>query len=319
MRVVIGAPGREPMLAYRSRRDAPGEPERGFSALGRGLRRIGDPLRGVASTATITHAEFDNVTTAVTTAAIGGPFRGPVAAAERCDPAARRRRCQGLVPVRHRRGCRRRPDRPRRVRRRVHAGQRAVGRPRHGRRRRRPHHDPDGHAGRSSATSHSRAATSPGSAMATATRSSCTISSRRGRAAFDCERPARDLVDELALQPDGTVAISYGDRTGQRLGWAAPGSPASASSTVAWARRPGARRRAGALRARPVRAPVHGRARAAPARGRTGAAAGAVPGAAAARRRPRPRRDPRHLGRPVDAARLRPCARGPGRILVRPL
>ena len=35
---------------------------------------------------------------------------------------------------------------------------------------------------------------------------------------------ARDF-DELALQDDGTVAFSYGDRNGQRIAWATPGTP----------------------------------------------------------------------------------------------
>lgn len=226
VRVVVGAPGREPMLAYRVRPATARRTERGFSGTAAAFAASATRFAAIASTATVTHAEFDNVTTAVTTAAIGGPFRGPVAVLSGAIPRRGDAACQGAsyqyvtaVDVDDDRialgefadECT--PDNgPWDDRVTVYAG--------------------GGHTTIQTGTQGDiRDVALAGRYVAwvrDGDRDEVVVHDLDAGAAV-LHLTASDLratsIDELALQPDGTVAISYGDRTGRRLGWAAPGLP----------------------------------------------------------------------------------------------
>ena len=223
-RVVVGAPGREPLLAYRIRPATARRTERGFRHTTAAFAASATRFAAVASTATVTHAEFDHVSIAVTNAAVGGPFRGPLEL------------LSGAIPRRGDGPCRSELQHPQAVD--VDGDNIAVG--------------DFATACIGDAPWQDRVVVSgPGiqATLQTGTGGDMRDVALAGHYVGWIHSGDRDEVvvrnletgdtalrltdrdlhathiDELALQEDGTVAISYGDLNGQRLGWAAPGVP----------------------------------------------------------------------------------------------
>jgi hypothetical protein len=224
VRVVVGAPGREPMLAYRVAPATARRTERGFQRTAAAFAASATGFAAVVHTATVTHEEFDNVSTAIANAAVGGPFRGPPALLSGSIPRRADGRCRGEL------------QHPQAVD--IDGDNIAVG-------------DFASTCGSGAPWQARVVLSGPGvhATLETGTGGfmrDVAIAGRYLGWVHSGDRDelvvrnldtgdtvlrltARDLhathIDELALQADGTVAISYGGLTGQRLGWSAPGLP----------------------------------------------------------------------------------------------
>jgi len=225
VRVVVGAPGREPILAYRIRPATARLTERGFSGTAGSFAASSTRFVAVAHTSTITHSESDNVSIAVTKAAVGGPFRGPVEVLSGAIPTRGDSPCQGsyqyisAVDVDADRTaigeftdeCRR-DNGPWDDRVTVDAGGTRTTLP----------------TGQQGMIRDVALAGRYVAWVRQSDRDEVVVHDLESGAAV-LRVTARDLrgtrIDEIALQADGTVAIGYLDLAGQRLAWAVPGQP----------------------------------------------------------------------------------------------
>jgi hypothetical protein len=226
VRIVVGAPGREPLLAYRIRPATARRTDRAFMHIPAAFAASATTFAALMYTGTVTQSGSDSVSTAVTLAAVAGPFRGPVTALSGSIPARGDAPCRAphsspeAVDVDGDRiavgaaGYDCRPDSARPLSVTVYDGGRQSGVP-----------VPDGEirhvelAGRFVAWIHRGAVE--------------TLVVHDLESGVDVARvTTHDVgarsIDDAALQADGTVAFTHGgrrDRRGVRLGVLVPGLP----------------------------------------------------------------------------------------------
>jgi hypothetical protein len=230
-RVMSGAPGRAPVLVYRIAPATARKTTRGFMGYPATFAASSTTFAAFTHTSTVTDSGSDYVATGSTTAAIGGPFRGPVQVLAGCIPARGDLGCgescdhatgvtvdadRIAVAFERRDSC----DRP-------EAGVAWI-----------TLHAPDG------ARTIPAASGPPGAYVRDLRLAGQYLAwilwgEVHELVVFDLTKgavvarvTARDLgathIDELDLQPDGTVAFVYGGRRARRgvpLGWTAPGRP----------------------------------------------------------------------------------------------
>jgi hypothetical protein len=93
--VMMGAPGRAPVLVHRVAPATAHETERSFSGRKSAFAASATGFAALYTTATVVFAESDSVTIATTEAALAGPFHGPVGTVAGCFP---RRGDEGCPP-----------------------------------------------------------------------------------------------------------------------------------------------------------------------------------------------------------------------------
>jgi hypothetical protein len=224
-RVVVGAPGRAPVLAHRIPPATARGTRRGFEHPPAAFAASAARLAAVVSTETITRSESDIVETTVTSAAIGGPLRGPVEVLSGVIPRRGDSPCQGSYQYVSA------VD--------ADADRIAVG-------------EFTDECVLDGGPWNDRVTVDAGGARTTVPTGQQGLiadvavagryvawvrqSDRDKVVVHDLESGAavlslteRDLratrIEEIALQADGTVAIGYSDLAGQRLAWATPGQP----------------------------------------------------------------------------------------------
>jgi hypothetical protein len=228
VRIMTAAPRRAPALVHRIAPSTARRTTRGFMGVPATFAASPTALAALTTTATVTHAESDSVSTAHTIAAIGGPLTGSIGV------------LSGCIPARGDRGCGSSCGHPDGVA--VDGDRIAVAESGW------PCDAPE--QGRAWISVHGPAGTTTipaGSGVPGRYVRDLRLAGRylawihwgevHELVVYDLEAGAavvrltqRELgarsIDELALQPDGTVAFVHGgrrDRRGVRLGWTAPG------------------------------------------------------------------------------------------------
>jgi len=87
VRIVVGAPGREPLLAHRIAPATARRTDRAFMHIPAAFAASATTFAALMYTGTVTHSESDSVSTSVALAAVGGPLRGPVTTLSGSIPA----------------------------------------------------------------------------------------------------------------------------------------------------------------------------------------------------------------------------------------
>jgi hypothetical protein len=230
VRIMTGAPGRAPTLVHRVAPPTAHETRRGFMGFPATFAASPTTVAAFTYTATVTFAESDSVTEAYTVAAVGGPLTGPIQVLSGCIPARGDLGCGSVCGG---------PDGVA-----VDGARIAIAETG------RPCDRPE--EGQAWITVYGPGGPTRIPAGSGVPRQYVRDLRLAGRylawihwgdshevVVYDLEAGApvvrltqRDLgarhIDELALQPDGTVAFVYGgrrDRRGIRLGWTAPGQP----------------------------------------------------------------------------------------------